>query len=242
MSKNYLESVSLSIVCVVANEKKTIRKFILEVLSLCNSFKKVNIYIVFDSLDNDGSKQIVYKMSQADKRIKYIYHASSKNVVDSILHGYKCALNSKPDYILDMNSGYRHLPSDLFKFFSRIPEGFDCIFGSRFIKGGSLNAPSFLRSFYSRGGSIISNLLFGTKLTDMTSGYQLYHRHVIDFLLKKEFISQYHFINTEIKYYCKNFLTLEVPINYSTPAASVRSYVIFDSLKCLFLLFLKRFF
>ena len=51
-------------------------------------------------------------------------------------------------------------------------EGYDCNFGSRFCKGARVSEISLNRYLISRGGSILTNLLLGTRLSDMTSGYQ----------------------------------------------------------------------
>lgn len=236
-----LSNKTLSIVCVVANEKDSLKKFVNEVLEKCNIFKSVKLFLIFDDVDKDGTKHLAKMMSKKDKRVIFLECKRSKNVVETLLFGYSNALKSKADFILDINAGYRHLPSDLEKFFLAISPNYDCFFGSRFISGGSMSAPSIKRKIYSMGGTYLANFLLGTDLTDMTSGFQLYRRKVIKDLLSIKFFSKYHFINTEIKFYCKNFNILEIPISYETPASSVKFYVLLDSLFCLCRVFCKRF-
>lgn len=225
----------------MANEKSTIKSFVNDILIKCSVFNKINFYLIFDNLDNDGSREIAQKLSKRDSRIKYIYYNKSRNVVETLLYGYSIASKSNSDYILDINGGYRHLPEDLNLFFKQIKYNkYDCIFGSRFIKGGSMVAPSVKRFIYSRGGTLLANFLLGTNLTDMTSGFQLYKNEVIKKLLENNFYSNYHFINTEIKYYCKTYNIIEVPIKYKTPAGSIKLYVLYDSLVSFIKLIIKE--
>ena len=239
--KTYILNKSLSIVCVVANEKDSLKKFVNEVLDASKDFKKVNIFLIFDSVDKDGSKDLAKKISKKDTRVNFLEFNESKNVVETLLFGYSAALKTQADFVLDINAGYRHLPSDLEKFYSAISTDYDCFFGSRFTFGGSMSAPSIKRKIYSLGGTYIANLLLGTDLTDMTSGFQLYRKNVVKDLLDRRFLSKYHFINTEIKFYCKNFKTIEIPISYKTPAPSISLYALMDAFICLLRIFCIRF-
>ena len=229
ISINDLTSVRIAIACTLANEKDSISDFINQMLDQCQGIGEVKFIAVFDDSDQDGTRELVQEMSRRDPRIISIYNPNCKNVVDAIICAYEEAINTGYEWILEINAGFRHQPSDLIKFLPYISQGYLCIFGSRFMPMGVMKAPSILRKFYSRGGTFLANLLLGTSLTDMTSGYQLIHNSVAREMINRGIKSKFHFVNTEMKVYCRHYKTKEVPISYETKAGNLRSEALIDA-------------
>lgn len=222
-------SIRLAIACTLANERDSINDFITQMFAECKDLGEVSFIAVFDKTDKDGTRKLVEEMAKDDPRIIVIYDPNCNNVVDAIICAYQGALNTGYEWILEINAGFRHQPRDLRKFLPYTSQGYLCIFGSRFMPMGVMRAPSILRQIYSRGGTLLANLLLGTSLTDMTSGYQLLHRDVAIEMIGRGINSKFHFVNTEMKAYCKNFKTIEVPISYETKAANLKSRALSDA-------------
>lgn len=233
-------AIKLAIACALANESQTIKAFITEMLDACNQFEAVKFIAVFDNTDKDGTLEIVKEMSTHDDRISVVIASECNNVVDAILKAYHVAVNTQYDWILEINAGYRHQPEDLAKFVPYMAQGYDCVFGSRFLPTGSMSAPSIMRYIYSKGGTWLANLTLGTSLTDMTSGYLVIKREIAVYLINKKIYSKYHFVNTEMKMYCRKFNTIEVPITYKTKAPNLKLKVLFDAFINLFRLIILR--
>jgi dolichol-phosphate mannosyltransferase len=119
-------------------------------------------------------------------------------------------------------------------------EGHDCVFGTRFGPGGRITDSSFRRRLLSRGGTFLANLLLGTRLTDMTSGFQLFSRAALEEVLEKGVNSRGHFFQTEIKAHCHSRRVAEVPIHYRAASDSVNREVLRDALRNLWRLFRAR--
>jgi dolichol-phosphate mannosyltransferase len=126
------------------------------------------------------------------------------------------------------------------QFFGKMADGFDCVFGSRFCAGGSFTDSPWRRRFISRGGTILANLMLGTKLADMTSGFEMFTNRALMKVLEKGIRSKGHFFQTEIKTYCRKMKVTEVPIHYRRPSQNVNAAVLIDSFKNLFELFIRR--
>jgi dolichol-phosphate mannosyltransferase len=126
------------------------------------------------------------------------------------------------------------------QFFEKMADGFDCVFGSRFCAGGSFTDSPWQRRFISRGGTILANLMLGTKLSDMTSGFEMFTNQLLTKVLEKGIRSKGHFFQTEIKTYCRKMKVTEVPIHYQRPSENVNAAVLLDSFKNLFALFVRR--
>jgi dolichol-phosphate mannosyltransferase len=93
------------------------------------------------------------------------------------------------------------------------------------------------RYFLSRGGTILTNILLGTKLSDMTSGFELFTRNALKEILDKGITSRGPFFQTEIKVHAHNFNITEVPIMYNATGQTTKSKFVSDSLSCLWRLF-----
>jgi len=92
----------------------------------------------------------------------------------------------------------------------------------------------------SKGGTILANLLLGTNLTDMTSGFQLFKRETLQKILDKGIKSRGHFFQTEMKAYCRNIKSVEIPIHYKSPSSTVSQKIVFDAIYHLVRLFKMR--
>jgi dolichol-phosphate mannosyltransferase len=126
------------------------------------------------------------------------------------------------------------------RFLQKMAEGYDCVFGSRLCPGGEISETPLQRRFLSTGGTFLTNMLLGTKLHDMTSGYQLFSRRALEKVLARGIRSRGHFFQTEMKAYCRHLAVAEVPILYRAASPSVNGNVVKDALRNLWRLFRLR--
>lgn len=96
-------------------------------------------------------------------------------------------------------------PADLVRFYRKLQEGYDCVFGSRWMKGGRATDYPPLKKILNRVADIIVRLAFRLRYNDCTNAFKLYRRSTMEGL--KPFLSP-HFN-----------LTLELPLK-----AIVRGY------------------
>jgi dolichol-phosphate mannosyltransferase len=69
---------------------------------------------------------------------------------------------------------------DVVRYWHTLNEGYDCVFGSRFIKGGGvIDYPKF-KLFLNRLANYFLKVLFRIKLNDTTNAFKAYRREVID--------------------------------------------------------------
>ncbi len=161
-------------------------------------------------------------------------------VVDAYVRGYREALAAGCDWILEIDAGFSHDPEDIPAFLEWMSRGYDCVFGSRFMEGGCISEGSLKRYLVSKGGTILTNLLIGTRLRDMTSGFELFSRSALEMVLARGIQSRAHFFQTEIKVLCRNLRIVEVPIHYRMPSPRLRGSAIGESFRQLWRLFKLR--
>lgn len=220
----------LAIACPIANEAETARSFVSELLQACAGLGAVSLIAVFDRACHDRTPEILAEMSQADPRIHVVWEREGRCPADAYRRAYREALASGYEWVLEINAGYRHQPGDLLQFFPLMAGGqFDCIFGSRFLPGGSMKTQSRQRRLLSERGTTLANLLLGTRLTDMTSGYEMFRREVLAMVMARGIRSRFHFLQTEIKALCRRQRVCEVPIRYASPGQALGARVLSDA-------------
>jgi len=222
-------AVELGIVCPMANEGDDAVAFCKEVLEHCSGFKKVIFFAVFDRVTKDSSLDQMRELERIEPRLCVVWAPENRCVVDAYLRGYKEALESGSDWILEIDAGFSHQPRDIPQFFDAMEEGMDCVFGSRSL--GSFKDSSMKRRLVSGGGTKLANLLLGTRQTDMTSGFELFSRETLSLVLGRGIQSRAHFFQTEIKTYCRNLRFVEVPINYRAASPRLSSSALADAFK-----------
>jgi dolichol-phosphate mannosyltransferase len=186
---------------------------------------------VLDRVSRDGTRELLSEYALREPRLRVVWAPENRCIVDAYVRGYKEALLGGHDYILEMDAGFSHLPEDIPKFLDAVEEGYDCVFGSRFIPDGKMVKSSFRRRLFSRGGSALANALLGTRLSDMTSGFELFSRDSLQMVLEQGIRSRAHFFQTEIKYYCRDLKIAEVPITYSTDSVTVSNAALGDAFR-----------
>jgi dolichol-phosphate mannosyltransferase len=236
------ENIKLGIVCPMANEEATAVEFVNQVLENCRlrDFKSVALFAIFDKACTDNSHKILKNLEQQQPELQTIYEPANTCVVDAYVEGYRQALSAGCDWILEIDGGFSHQPYQIPAFLDKMSEGYDCIFGSRFIKGGQFKDAPLARYFISRCGSMLANLLLGTRLKDMTSGFELFTADTLQAILDKGIRSKGHFFQTEIKARCGKLKIAELPIEYSSPSQAVNNTVLMDAFANLFYLFRQR--
>lgn len=229
-----------AIVIPMANEAKEFHKFISAVQTTLDNSKNGTVYLIVDNVSKDNTLELCEKLSAEDNRFKTIWAPDNKNVVDAYLRGYREACKNKHDFIIEMDAGLSHDPSAIPMFLRVLNEGNVCAFGSRFINGGSIDDSSIKRTMISKLGTILSNILLGTKMYDTTSGYQGFHLDIVQKFIEYDFHSKAHFYQTELRYLLRKTRYAEIPIHYRAPSPSVSQSAILNSCWVLLYYFYRR--
>ena len=239
-SPNKMSDIHLGIVCPMANEKDTAVEFVNAVLEQCREFKQVSFFVIFDFACKDGTVDLLRELSKEKPELKVVWSPEDKCAVDAYVRGYREAINARCDWILEIDGGFSHNPKDMPTLFNKMIQNYDCVFGSRFCKGGTIVDAPLQRQIVSGWGTFLINLMLGTKLKDMTSGFELFTKSALEAVLKNGIQSKGDFFQTEIKVFCHRFRIAEVPIHYRSPSKSLNNKILKDAFKNLFRLFKLR--
>jgi len=88
-------------------------------------------------------------------------------------------------------------PEDLVRFYHKMLEGdYDCVFGSRWMKGGKVIDYPGLKKFINRLANAIIRFVIGIKYNDTTNAFKLYKRETMEGL--KPFLSPHFNLTVEL--------------------------------------------
>ena len=224
----------------MANEELDFKPFIEMVNFVINELNPGNVYFIIDKVSTDRTLELCQELSKKDPRYVTVWAPENKNVVDAYIKGLQVAYEAGHELIIEMDAGLSHDPRAIPMFLRVLNEGNECAFGSRFINGGSMGDSPFKRRMLSKVGTILANTLLGTRLHDMTSGYQGFHRDVVEKIIHHPFKSKAHFYQTELRYLLRKRRIFEVPIHYQAPSPRVSKNAIKNAYQTLFYYFIQR--
>lgn len=224
----------------MANEEADFKPFIDLLNFVINELNPGNVYFVVDKASKDRTLELCQELSVKDPRYVTVWAPENKNVVDAYVRGLRAAYEAGHELIIEMDAGLSHDPRAIPMFLRVLNEGNECAFGSRFINGGSMGDSPFKRRLLSKTGTVLANVLLGTELRDMTSGYQGFHRDVVAKIINHEFKSKAHFYQTELRYLLRKRRLFEVPIHYQAPSPRVSPNAIKNAYRTLFYYFIQR--
>ncbi len=232
---------TFAIISPLANEQDSFEEFVHAIQQVLDDLSNGEVFFVVDNVSKDNTLQLCQQQEKQDSRFHAIYAPENRNVVDAYLRGYREALKHNFDYIIELDAGMSHDPAAIPQFLRCLQEGHKCVFGSRFINGGSIYDSNWRRTVLSRGGTILSNLLLGTRMRDMTSGYMGFHADVARKFVEYGLLSKAHFYQTEVRYLLRYQKCIEVPIHYMAPSPRVSRKAIHNSISVLLHYFFQRF-
>src|SRR3989344_413246 len=162
----------LSIILPIYNEEKTVREIIERVkkVKLPNGFKKEIIAV--DDGSTDASFKIAKKLIDGKKLIKHEVNNGKGAAIKSAL------LKATGDLIIIQDADLEYNPADipiLLRPFNS--KSVKVVYGSRVL---GKNKPSHWT--FDIGGrlvTLITNLLYGTKITDEPTGYKVFRKEVL---------------------------------------------------------------
>jgi NAD dependent epimerase/dehydratase family len=107
------------------------------------------------------------------------------NVSGDAPHGFGRAVikgvdNSRGEAMVIMMADESDDCRDVVRYWQVLNEGWDCVFGSRFIKGGGVIDYPWLKLLINRFANFFIRALFGISLNDTTNAFKAYRKTVLD--------------------------------------------------------------
>ncbi len=136
-----------------------------------------NEIIVVDDGSKDGTWRILEKLCAKIPELRPVKNEGPHGFGRAIILGLDCM---KGDAVTIMMADESDDSHDVVRYWEKLNEGCDCVFGSRFMKGGGvIDYPRF-KLFVNRLANYFLSVLFRIKLNDTTNAFKAYRKTVID--------------------------------------------------------------
>lgn len=133
--------------------------------------------IVVDDGSTDRTAQIVTELSQRIPEARLLSNGPPHGFGHAVATGL---INISGDAAVVMMADESDDCRDVVRYWQKLNEGWDAVFGSRFMKGGGVIDYPWLKLFLNRLANFFIRMLFGIRLNDTTNAFKAYRRTVIE--------------------------------------------------------------
>jgi glycosyltransferase involved in cell wall biosynthesis len=225
------------------NEEKNILPMVKRVYNFTRSKKWQFEIIPVDDRSTDRSFEILKNLPKKYKNIFPIFRKKDNEekgntMGKALVIGTKRA---KGDYIIWTMGDLADDIKTYSKIIEKLEDGYDMIFGSRYMPGGSRGNLDMIKAFLSSWGTVLARLLFGISVHDITNAFRGFRKNVFDSLILE---SAGFSISPEfaIKAHLAGFKLGEVPTVYTNRVEGVSSFKLYKMTKSYLEIYFQLFF
>jgi dolichol-phosphate mannosyltransferase len=182
--------------------------------ALANLPERRRLLIVDDS-SPDGTGEIADRLAAADDDVEVLHRPLKEGIGPAYVAGFRRALAGGADLIAQMDADFSHDPADLPRLLAAT-ESADVVLGSRYVDGGEVSDWGPLRRAISRGGSSYARAALGIEVRDVTGGFKVFRREVLEAIdLGSISVQGYAFqVETTYRAIGAGFRVVELPITF----------------------------
>ena len=168
----------LSVVIPAYNEEGSIKETISKLYDKLAAENIDHELIVVNDNSKDSTEKILAELTHTIPSLVYYTNKGRNGFGYAIRYGLE---RFKGDCVAIVMADLSDSPDDLVNYYrTMVAKDVDCVFGSRFIKGGKVYDYPKMKLFINRIANKIIQLSFGLKYNDATNAFKLYKRETID--------------------------------------------------------------
>lgn len=195
----------VSVVIPVYNEVNTIEEIIQRVREVALE-KEI---IVVDDGSTDGTREKLQRLHEQGVRV--FYHEKNQGKGAALKTGFR---NCRGEIVITQDADLEYDPQEYHLLLEPILKGAaDVVYGSRLSGGKPQRVYLFWHKCGNRLLTLLTNILYNNTLSDMETGYKVFHKKVLDsFIIKSKGFS----VEPEItaKIFKRRWRVYEIPISY----------------------------
>ncbi|MEM9727995.1 MAG: polyprenol monophosphomannose synthase [Myxococcota bacterium] len=166
----------LLVVTPTYNERENLLQFLERLFA---TVPETEVLIVDDN-SPDGTGELAESLAREDSRVLLKRRPKKLGLASAYLEAFQYALDRDYELIAQMDTDLSHDAQYLPAFLERVQDGADVVLGSRNIPGGGVEGWGAGRSFLSKGGSLYARSVLGVDIRDLTGGFKVFRRHVLE--------------------------------------------------------------
>ncbi|MCB2198521.1 polyprenol monophosphomannose synthase [bacterium] len=194
------------------NERENIHYVVERVLA---TDPRVAILVVDDS-SPDGTGKLVEEIANDNPRVDMITRAGKLGLGTAYVAGFKYALERGYDAVIEIDADLSHNPDDIPRLIKYAKDA-HFVVGSRYVSGVNVVNWPLRRLLLSYGASVYSRAVTGMPYRDLTAGFGLIRREVLEALDLDRIRSNGYSFQIEVKFkaWKRGFTITECPIIFT---------------------------
>ncbi|WP_146575750.1 glycosyltransferase family 2 protein [Neorhodopirellula pilleata] len=173
-----MTSPQLSIVIPAYNEEANIGPCVRELLELLIDQEAIQTeVIVVNDNSHDDTEAEVLKLTERWPTVRLVRRQPPGGFGRALRTGLRFA---RGEVIVIYMADRSDHPQDVLRYFRTIHEGYDCVFGSRFVAGSEVKRYPKIKLVVNRVVNKSIQWMFWTDMNDLTNAFKAYRREVIE--------------------------------------------------------------
>lgn len=176
--------------------------------------------LIVDDNSPDGTGAIAATLAAAGDDIEVLHRPGKAGLGQAYLAGFDRALGSGAEMVIEMDADFSHDPRYLPAMLETARRA-DLVLGSRYVAGGGVRDWGLARRLISRGGGLYARLILGVDVHDLTGGFKVIHRRVLEAIDLPSVRAEGYVFQIEVTYRAvlAGFTVAEVPIVFADRTA-----------------------
>jgi dolichol-phosphate mannosyltransferase len=167
----------LSVVIPAHNEEATVEPTLLELATRLSAERIAFEIIVVDDHSTDATGEVVGRVAARWPQVRCIAN-HRRNGFGNAIHSGLDAFTG--DAVCIVMADASDDPGDVVAYWRTIERGYDCAFGSRFMRGAKVVDYPWFKLLLNRGANLFVAALMGIRYNDVTNAFKCFRREVID--------------------------------------------------------------
>jgi dolichol-phosphate mannosyltransferase len=171
--------------------------------------------LVVDDASPDGTGEIADRLAAIRDDVQVLHRPRKEGLGPAYVAGFGVALDGGAELVAQMDADFSHDPADLPRLLAAASNA-DLVIGSRYVDGGEVTDWGALRRAISRGGSAYARAALGVEVRDLTGGFKVFRRDVLEAIDLPSLSSEGYAFQVETTYRAlqRGFRVVEVPITF----------------------------
>ena len=213
----------LSVVIPAHNEEARIEKTVRDIHQALSRATIPHEIVVINDNSRDGTEAVLKELGRSISTLRYLNNEPPNGFGYAVRSGLAAF---RGEAVAIVMADASDSPDDLVTYYRKLQEGYDCVFGSRFIQGARVVDYPWPKLTLNRLANFFIRMLFWLRYNDITNAFKLYRRSVIAGLQP---LLSYHFnltVELPLKAIVRGYSYAVVPIAWFNRTSGVSKFKI----------------
>jgi dolichol-phosphate mannosyltransferase len=178
--------------------------------------------VIVDDASPDGTGALAARLAAELPAVEALHRPGKEGLGNAYRAGFERALAGGAELVIEMDADFSHDPAYLPDLIAPAADRrADLVLGSRYVAGGGVSDWGPIRRLISRGGGLYARIILGLPVRDLTGGFKVIRREVLEAIDLPSLRGQGYVFQVEVTYRAAlaGFRVAEVPIVFAARRA-----------------------